>query len=208
MLRTLPIVLFLIIVGSATTAAATPPTHDLEATNEKRHLLSTSLFMLLNLVPDDEPPSFLQLNYGYRLTPTDTISIEAITWQYYGPLGVQWWEKDQANTRYPGKVRNFGVGLAYQRFLWKGAYAALHATPFVQQYHDEHGVIQTGFQLFVALRAGYHFRFFDDRFFIEPSVAVTTWPINTHLPDDFASIEKQWAKFFLFEPGLHAGINF
>ena len=196
MLRTLLTVLFFTVVGSASAAA------------EPRHFLSTSLFMLGNLVPDDEPPAFVQLNYGYRLTPTDTISIEAITWQYYGPLGVQWWELDEPNTRFPGKVRDFGIGLAFQRFFWKGAYGALHATPFVQQYHDGRGVIQTGFQLFVTLRAGYHFRFVDDWFFIEPSVAVTTWPINTNLPANFAAIEDQWASFFLFEPGLHAGINF
>ncbi len=208
MFRTLLTVFLFILAGSATSAAAAQPANGPEPTNDKRHFLSTSLFTLLNFVPDDEPPTFIQLNYGYRITPTDTISIEAITWYYYGPLGVQWWEKNQPNTRYPGKVRDFGVGLAYQRFFWKGAYGALHATPFVQQYQDESGIIQTGFQLFVALRAGYHFRFFDDRFFIEPSVAITTWPINTNQPEDFASVEKQWAKFFLFEPGLHAGVSF
>ena len=169
-----------------------------------RLFVGTSAFMLMNAVLRDEPPNFVQLNFGVRLTPKDTFSVEAITWQHFRPLGIQYW---QSGDPYPGRTRDFGLGVAYQRFLWRGAYAAVHAVPFVQQYLDEEGgVIQTGFQLFMTLRFGYHFSAFNDVFFIEPSVAFTTW-VNTNMPASFQEQDDRWSSFFLFEPGLHFGFN-
>ncbi len=168
--------------------------------------VGTSAFVLANAVPDAEPSVFAQLNLGLRVSPTDTLSLELITWQYYQPLGIQYW---QSGDSFPGKIRDFGLGLAYQRFLWRGAYVAFHAIPFVQQYIDEEGkVIQTGFQLFTTLRFGYHFSFFEGAIFIEPSVAFTAWPVNTNAPASFQEQENKWASYFLFEPGFHVGFNF
>jgi hypothetical protein len=182
---------------------------DHEPPEASKQFLSSSMFMLFNLLPFEEPPSFFQLNYGRRLTPRDILLVEAITWQYHGPLGVPSGQGGAPNTSFPGRVRDYGVGLAYQRFLWRDAFATLNATPFVQQYFDEEDQkIQTGFQLFMALRFGYHFDLLSERLFIEPSVAFTAWPINTNLPDDFARVEAQWPGYFLFEPGLNLGWNF
>lgn len=33
---------------------------------------------------------------------------------------------------YPGSVREYGLGVAYQRFLWKDAYTAVHALPLLK----------------------------------------------------------------------------
>lgn len=177
----------------------------------RRYFVSTSAFMLMNLVPSETAPHFAQLNFGVRLTPKDVLIVEAITWRYHAPLGIQYWDPGYGTpaSRFPGHVRDVGVGLAYQRFFWRGLYATLHAVPFLQQYFDLEGErIQDGFQLFVAARAGYHFDFFRKRLFVEPSVAFTSWPINTHLPDDFQALEDGRAKVFLFEPGLHVGVSF
>jgi hypothetical protein len=88
-------------------------------------------------------------------------------------------------------------------------YTTLHATPFFQMYFDQEGEhIQSGFQLFMTARLGYHFEFWKNRLFIEPSIAATAWPINTNLPDTFAAQEERWRPFFLGEPGLHFGVNF
>lgn len=205
----LPILCLLFIATSATLAVASPPGEaESEPKEEKKHFIGTSAFVLFNLIPFEDEPSFAQLNYGYRLTPKDTISVEAITWKYHGPLGVPEWEGGAPNSKFPGYVRDFGVGLAYQRYLWKGLYGAVHAMPFIQQYYgNDDELIQTGFQLFVAMRLGYHVRFWDDMFFIEPSVAATAWPINTNLPDDFAVLEDKWP-LYAFEPGFHVGANF
>lgn len=175
---------------------------------DREQFVSTSLFMLANFLP--EPPSFFQLNYGRWLSDQDVLLIEAITWTYDAPLGIQYWDGlGDPDHDFPGHVRDVGVGLAYQRFWWKGFFSTLHATPFWQSYYDEDGeYIQSGFQLFVVARAGYRFEFWRDMLFVEPSVAITSWPINTNLPEGFAAQEQKWPKFFLFEPGLNIGLSF
>lgn len=174
----------------------------------RRHFVSSSAFMLLNALP--QSPNFVQLNYGYRLTDEDALIVEAITWRYFAPVGIPYGpdKVDPAN-EFDGYARDVGVGLAYQRFWWKGLYSTLHATPFLQLYYDRQDqYIQSGFQLFMTFRTGYHFSFWDERIFIEPSVAVTAWPINTNLPESFAAQEDRWPSYFLFEPGLHVGVDF
>jgi len=114
--------------------------------------------------------------------------------------------KRSPEERYPGSVREFGVGAAYQRFLWKGRHSAAHALPLFQRYQDEDGrTIQNGFQLFLTGRVGNQVSMFGGRAFLEPSMAATAWPINTNVPDSFAAKERKWPRHFLFEPGLHFG---
>lgn len=174
----------------------------------RRHFIGTSGFMLANLGPN--PPSFYQINFGYWLTKRDVISIEAKTWTYKHPLGIPYGSSFQSTEyEYPGYIREYGVGIAYQRYLWKDLYTAIHAVPFLQKYVDKEGKkIQNGFQLFMTGRIGYHVRLFKDRFFIEPSLAVTYWPINTNTPAGFKKLEDKWPNYFLFEPGFHLGVKF
>jgi len=175
---------------------------------EQKYFIGSTMFMVMNLVDDPEPPEYYQLNFGYRITPKDVLSLELITWNYYEPIGVPWEDKKTA-TNFPGKVKVFGAGLAYKRFLWKDIYAQIHATAFHQNYLDESdNKIQSGFQLFNTLRLGYQFQLFKNRFFIEPSVAGTFWPINTNLPDTFQVEEDKYPNYFLVEPGLHFGFRF
>lgn len=173
-----------------------------------RTFVGSTLFMLANLADDPEPPNYYQLNVGYRITPKDVISLEMITWKYYEPVGVPYGEKKEA-ANFPGSVQAFGLGLAYKRFLWKRAYAQLHATAFRQNYLDtSNQKIQSGFQLFNTLRIGYQLRFFNNRLFLEPSIACTFWPVNTNLPEGFQLEEDKFRAYFVGEPGLHFGINF
>lgn len=171
--------------------------------------LGTSLFVVMNLVPDAEPPRFFQVNIGYQLTPKDRLSIEAITWRYYRPLGIPWAKSGASPDRaYPGHVREYGVGLAYQRSLAKGAYSSLSAVPFWRRYYDTQDTkIGAGMQVFLTARLGYHFRV-RDRLFLEPSVAFNYWPLSTNVPPGFAAQDKRWPSYFLFEPGLHVGYTF
>ena len=179
-----------------------------EVYGKHRHFVGSSLFMLMNFIP--EPPHFYQLNLGYRITPQDAIMAEAISWRYHAPVGIPYGPSFGDPTQnFPGVVRDIGLGLAYQRIHWKGLYTTVHATPFLQQYlTPELEKIQSGFQLFLTGRIGYQFSLWQHRLFIEPSVAFTHWPINTNLPEDFAVLENQWPNYFLFEPGLHVGFNF
>ena len=174
-----------------------------------RHFVGSTLFILFTPLLDPSPEYF-QLNYGYRLSLKDVLSIEAITWAYSAPLGIPYGSHfDNPNSYFPGKVKAYGLGLAYKRFLWKGMYGQIHFTALHQNYLNENNdEIQSGFQLFNTLRFGYHINLFKKRLFIEPSIAFTSWPINTNLPDSFQVEEDKWNKFFLFEPGLHFGVNF
>lgn len=171
--------------------------------------VGTSLFTLMNLVPDDYPPHFYQLNLGYQITPKDRLSIEAITWRYYHPLGIPWGEsRESPDNAYPGHVREYGVGLAYQRTLTKGLYSSLSAVPFRRRYYDKRNTkIGSGTQLLLTARVGYHVRL-KGRLFVEPSIAFNYWPVSTNVPAGFEAQDKRWASYFLFEPGLHAGFTF
>lgn len=198
-------IFFSSMLALAVTCTSQAQTHN---SQEHKYFIGSTLFMLANLVDDPEPPKYYQLNLGYRLTPSDVVSLELITWNYYEPLGVPYAEK-KTTTNFPGNVQAFGAGLAYKRFVWKRAYAQLHSTALKQHYLDVDGSrIQSGFQLFNTVRLGYQFRLFQNRAFIEPSVAMTFWPINTNLPTSFQTLEDQFPAYFLGEPGLHFGINF
>ena len=176
--------------------------------DEYKHFIGSTFFMIANVFPN--PPHYYQINYGYRLSPKDVVSVEAITWEYSGPLGRPYGpDHENEQSGFPGHVKAYGMGFSYKRFIWKGAYSAVHSTAFYQNYIGENKKkIQSGFQLFNTLRFGYHFKVFKNRMFIEPSVAFTYWPINTNLPGSFQVEEDKWPNYFLFEPGLHFGINF
>ena len=106
-------------------------------------------------------------------------------------------------------MRSYGIGVASQRFLWRGVYAQAHALPLLQQYRDVSGRrIQSGFMLFNTVRAGYYIPLFKARWFIEPSIVMTAWPINTNVPESFAARDRKWREHFAGEPGLHFGWRF
>jgi len=177
----------------------------------RKYFVGSTLWELGNFIPNDpNRPDLVQLNFGYRITPKNVISIEAKTWKYAWPLGIPYGNLKQApEEKYPGYVRAFGIGLVFQHFWWKGAYTSIDAGNMLQKYFGEDNKhIQNGYQLFMTYRLGYHFTFFKNRFFIEPSVAMTHWPINTNVPESFAQLESKWHNYFLFEPGLHFGIKF
>jgi hypothetical protein len=174
----------------------------------KKWYVGSSAFMLGNFAPD--PPSFYQLNFGYRVTPKDVISLEAITWKNSAPIGIPYGSSfGEDSENYPGSIREYGIGVVYQRFIWKGLYTSLQALPLRTIYLDENDkTIQKGFKLFSTFRIGYHIQLFKNRFFVEPSIAFTYWPVNNNVPLDFKVKDDKWNNYFLFEPGLHFGVKF
>jgi hypothetical protein len=167
----------------------------------RRHSAGSTLFLLGNI---GDSVRFMQLNYGYRLTPKDNIIVEAITWTYYEPLGTY----GSSEEFYPGKVKASGIGLGYQRFLWKNLYTTFEPTFFLQQFYDTDDTkIQKGFQLYLQFILGYRFEFFNKRVFLEPAYALKYWPVNTNVPESFAEIENG-APQYKFEPALNFGFRF
>jgi hypothetical protein len=178
------------------------PTNSRQAMN-LRHSLGSSLFLLGNF-DSGKPVNYIQLHYGYQLAPNDNIVVEANTWTYYEPLGTY----GNSEEMYPGKVRAYGVGVGYQRFLWNNAYTSVVVTPFIQQFYDSNDEkIQKGFQLYLQFIAGYRFEFFHKRWFLEPAFALKYWPVNTNFPASFEAVEEG-APNYKFEPSANFGYRF
>jgi hypothetical protein len=177
----------------------------------KRGFVGSTLFLLGNLAPTN-PPDFVQLNIGYRLTGKDVITLEPKTWKYAWPNGINpFFNKayGKEEEKFPGYVREYGISIAYQRFFWKGIYAELNVMPTLQKFMNDYGnKIDNGFQIFNTYRVGYHVKLFKDRFFIQPSLAITHRAYHTTLPDGFKQKDDKWSKFIFGEPGFHFGFNF
>lgn len=170
-----------------------------------------STFAMLGNLSSVNTPDFVQLNLGYRFNTKQTIAVELKTWKYSWPIGIPFgssWENPDEKYDNDGYVREFGVTLVYQYFWYKNAFVSIDAMNGLQSYNENGNFIQYGYILFMTFRAGYQFKFFEDLFFIEPSVAFTYWPINTNIPSSFAQKESKWPNYFLFEPGFHFGFNF
>ena len=179
-------------------------------TSYKKCFVGSTLFLLGNFSKVN-PPGFAQLNLGYRITGKDVISLELITWKHAWPLGINpFYNKayGKPEEKFPGYIREYGVGLAYQRYLWKGLYVAIHATPMWQTFKNENGAkIDNGFIIFNTNRVGYHIKLFKDKFFIEPSLGVAGRAYYTEMPAGFKEKDDKWPKWTP-EPGLHFGYNF
>lgn len=177
----------------------------------KRWFAGSTMFLLGNLASTNSP-GFVQINLGYRINGKEAITVEPKTWKYAWPNGIHpFFNKayGKPEEEFPGYIREYGVAVAYQRFFWKGLYAELNVMPTWQRFVDDKGEkIDNGFQVFNTYRAGYHVKLFKDRFFIQPSVAITHRAYHTKLPDGFKQLDDKWSKFVFGEPGLHVGFNF
>lgn len=179
-----------------------------DSTNRKFFIGST--FLMLGNFSKVNNPEFIQLNVGYRITPKDVVSFEFKRSIYAWPLAIPWGPSfDAPGENYPGHARILAPTLAYQRFWWKGVYTSIHALNAFEKYIDQDNQkIGNGYTLYMTGRFGYQLNFFKKRFFFEPSIGVTYWPIRTNVPETFKLVENKWPKYFAWEPGLHFGFNF
>ncbi|MEM9832628.1 MAG: hypothetical protein AAF944_18500 [Bacteroidota bacterium] len=209
MQRTILVISFILILLLASSSQLRAQ-YAKQDTTYKKCFIGSTMFVLYNLVPDDNAPEFAQLNLGYRLSPKDVISLELKTWKYAWSLGIPYGDSFEApEEKFPGYIREYGFALAYQRFWWKGLYTGIHVMNAWQNFvGDDGNQIDRGFQIFNTYRVGYHIKLFRDRFFIEPSIAVTHRPYQTDMPKSFKQLDDKWPKYFIGEPGLHFGYNF
>lgn len=184
--------------------------YSLQDSTYKKCFIGSTFFMLGNFSKTNNP-GFAQLNLGYRLTGKDVLSLEVKTWKYAWSLGIPPFSKsfEAPKEEFPGYIREVGFAIAYQRYLKKGLYVAVHVMNAWQNFIDDNGEkIDNGFQIFNSYRIGYHFKLFNDKFFIEPSLAVVHRPYHSRMPDGFKQKDDQWNKYLIGEPGLHFGFNF
>ncbi|MCB0686813.1 MAG: hypothetical protein KDC53_09815 [Saprospiraceae bacterium] len=176
---------------------------------DRRWFVGSTLLMFGNFDKVNNP-EFIQLNLGYRITSKNVVSFEFKRSIYSWPLGIPWGPSfDAPGENYPGHARILAPTLAYQRFWWKGVYSSVHALNAFEKYIDEHNKkIGNGYTLYLTFRLGYQLKLLKNRFFFEPSIGLTYWPVRTDVPDSFKIIEKEWPEYFGWEPGLHFGFNF
>lgn len=204
--KTLWLVLILMLISSLQVNAQYAKTDS----TYKNCFVGSTLFLLGNFAQTNSP-DFAQLNVGYRITGKDVISLELITWKYSWSLGINPLFNNsygKQEEKFPGYVRDYGIGIAYQRFFWKGLYAAVHVIPMWQTFVGDNGdKLDNGFHIFNTYRVGYHIKLFKDRFFIQPSLGIAGRPYRTEMPDAFKEKDDKWSKW-TFEPGMHFGFNF
>lgn len=175
----------------------------------KRWWVGSTLWLFGNLDKTNNP-EYIQLNVGYRLTPKDVISLRFKRSIYSWPIGIPFTSPsfDAPGENYPGHARILAPTLGYQRFVWKGAFASVQALNAFEKYMDERGKkIGNGYTLYVDSYVGYQFKFFKNRFFFEPAIGISYWPLRTNVPESFKAIDKKWPNYFI-QPGFDFGFNF
>jgi len=75
-------------------------------TTSYKYFVGSTFLMLGNFIPNDpNRPDFVQLNLGYRITPSDAVFLEFKTSKFNWPLGMPWKEivdEDRAQYNFPG----------------------------------------------------------------------------------------------------------
>lgn len=175
----------------------------------KKWFVGSSLLMVGNFDKVNNP-EYIQLNVGYRITPKDVVSFRFKRSIYAWPLGIPFGSSsfDAPGQNYPGHARILAPTLGYQRFWWKGAYTSVYALNAFEKYMDVNKKkIGNGYTLYLDFYLGYQFKFFKNRFFFEPSIGISYWPIRTNVPASFKAVENKWSNHFI-QPGLDFGFNF
>lgn len=157
----------------------------------------------------------IEFHIKRELDAKNIIGVKFATWRLFQPMGIQWWDGltdkiDSETEFYPGYLRETGIGISYQRMLWKGLFASVEVLPQYKTYLDlDNKKIANGFKLYNSFHLGYHFAFGKNkRFFIEPQVHSQFWVFDTNTPDAFKQLDNRWKNYFLFEPNLYIGIKF
>lgn len=175
----------------------------------RKFFVGSSFFMLGNFAKKNNP-EYVQLNFGYRITPKDVLSFDFKRSIYAFPLGIPFGSPsfDKDGEGFPGHARILAPTVGYQRFLWKGAFASVHALNAFEKYMNEDGKkIGNGYTLYLNFHVGYQLQFFKNRFFFEPAIGCSYWPVRTNVPESFKTVEGKWNNYFI-QPGLNFGFNF
>lgn len=157
----------------------------------------------------------IELHFKYELDAKNIVGVKFASWRLFQPMGILWWDglldKVESGTEYyPGHVRETGLGVSYQRMLWKGLFTTAEVLPQYKTYLDlDNNKIGNGFKLYTSLHLGYHWAFGKKKqFFVEPQIHCQTWLIDTNTPAEFKELDNRWSNYFLFEPNLYFGIKF
>ncbi len=171
--------------------------------------------LILDSWNDRTSTQHLELHIKRNLDNKNIVGVKLASWRLFQSMGITWWDGllDKIETEseyYPGHVRATGIGITYQRMLWKGLFATVEVLPQFQTYTDLDGEkIGNGFKIYTSYHLGYHIAFGKKkRFFIEPQVNCMLWTSDNNAPDGFKQLDDKWRNLFLFEPQIYLGWSF
>jgi hypothetical protein len=173
--------------------------------------VSTPWLTFTNFGEEKTNTHHYEFHFKYTLTPKDKIGIKVATWKLFAPMGIPLWDSHimKESEFYPGRLRETGIGVSYQRMLWKGLFATVEILPQLKTYLDENDKkAGNGFKLYTSCHLGYHISLFKNRIFIEPQIHCQYWPVDTNTPQGFKEIDSKWNNYLLFEPNVYIGVNF
>jgi hypothetical protein len=182
-----------------------------DSVRDFRFTINTTYLSFANFGNEKTNTQHYELHFRYKLTQKDKIGIKVATWKLFAPMGIPLWDPLflKESEFYPGRLKEDGIGLTYQRMVWKGLFATLEVLPQLKTYRDENDrKIGNGFKLYTSYHLGYHVPLFKNRMFIEPQIQGQYWPINTNVPESFKAKDRKWNNYFLFEPNLYIGVKF
>lgn len=202
---------------SAVAQISSPASGKSEVTHKYR--ISIPYFVPEGLIVDSwgsrTSTQHLELHLKRNLDNQNIIGVKFASWRLFRPMGITWWDGllDKLETEsefYPGHVRELGIGITYQRMLWKGLFATVEVLPQFQTYLDLDGKkIGNDFKLYTSYHLGYHISFGKKkRFFIEPQINCMYWMFGNNAPAGFKELDDKWRNYFLFEPQIYLGMNF
>lgn len=157
----------------------------------------------------------LELHVKRNLDKKNIIGVKFASWRLFQPMGITWWDgvvdKIESGTEYyDGYLREIGIGVTYQRMLWKGLFTSIEVLPQIQTYTDLDGnKIKNGFKLYNSVHLGYHVAFGKKkRLFVEPQVHVNQWMFDNNSPAGFKEFDDKYGNVFWFEPNIYLGFKF
>lgn len=190
-----------------------------EAEISHKYRVSTPVITLPQLFMDAwgdrKHTQHIEIHIKRKLDDKNIIGLKLATWRLFQPMGIQYWNDlfDKLETGsefYPGHVRESGIGITYQRMLWKGLFATVEVLPQYQTYLDENGnKISNDFKLYNSYHLGYYIAFGKKKhFYIEPQIHINQWMFDDNAPEGFKELDEKWKNYFLFEPNIYLGVNF
>ena len=157
----------------------------------------------------------VELHVKRNLDDKNIVGVKFATWRLFQPMGITWWDGvvdkiESGSDYYDGYLRETGIGITYQRMLWKGLFATVEVLPQIQTYTDLDGnKIKNGFKVYNSYHLGYHFTIGKkERFFVEPQVHVNQWMFDNNSPAGFKEFDDKYGNVFLFEPNIYLGWKF
>lgn len=185
-----------------------------DSTRNYKFSALTTWLSFVNFGEEKKNTYHYEIQFKYAATSKEKIGIKISTWRLFQPMGILWWNGltkslSTESEFYPGRLREDGLGITYQRMLWKGLFATIEVLPQLKTYYDVNKrKIGNGFKLYTSYHVGYHIHLFKNRMFIEPQIHCQYWPINTNTPESFKIKDNKWNNYFLFEPNIYIGVKF